>query len=229
MTYREDMMNYTNAGSQLVGYTPNTANYSSGNPLLETGTAHLFRNLLDRRAGAVDFELLNVAINKCDIGNCWVSKLPNTNADISHDDIIGLTAGLSSYGAPGKDMVRYFIVNEGYETDWILSTSGNFYWDALVKPWHKAYYMIAAGMTPWVGGRVFLASYVIIDALFNKSNTSDKKLLWLMSKTCTGKSKLVDFAFKLWKSRLNKVFGSMKNVFSIYYGPGHLFAKWCNE
>ncbi len=226
MTYSEEMLKYMNKDTGLFGYMPNEAGFSTGNPLLDTGTAYVMLN--DQSLEDTNGTSLKLTVYKCfPTGQHYIAKIPGTLDKISHDDLIGIVAGLAV--TDEIECIKDLVIEEGRELDWILSTTGEFYWDALVKPWHKAYYLMAAGLVPWVGGRVMLAASILLDALFNKDSTSDKKLIWLMYKTVMGRSKIVDFAFKIWHKRLIKVFGSMKKVFEIYYGPDHLFTRYCSE
>lgn len=220
------MLTYMNPHTGLFGYMPNIAEFSTGNTLLDTGTAYVILASIKEMTPA-DKMLMLASVLTCNSHeNKWLASHPYSSDRISHDDMIGLVAGL--YFTQHFDFISY-LVDYGMKHRWVFSTTGEFYWDAWTKPWHKAYYILADNEMPWLGGRLMMSAYIVFDGLLNKRNMSDKKLIWLMYKVCSGKSAIVDLALGFWHSRLLKKFGSMQNVFITYYGQDHLFSKWCRE
>lgn len=229
------MAQYINRETGLFGVTPNPANYSTGNPLLETAQAYVFLRLYGDYRATDQIDLTD-AFNSCRMpATGFFSGKPHSIDNITHDDIIGMVAAWAAQGGYGRVLNYLNFVEWAQQHNYVLSTTGKFYWDALVKPWHWAYYILCSTNMkgPMNSSWYTLLSFVfaiLVDALFNTNNTSDKKLMYLMIKSTTGESKLVDFAAKFWWKRLRKVFGSMSVVFNVYYGQkAPIFARWCNE
>lgn len=229
MDYREALAAYTDTGTGFVGVTPNAAGWSSGNPLVEMGVALLLLKKLGLVAKG-DSDSYSYAISAC-LPNtgAFFSKLPHVESNVSHDDLIGIVAAYSALGGSCAVYLEEDIIDYGKQHWWLLSTSGKFYWDAMTKPWHYAYYMLAAGHRPNMLATLSLAVFAVFDALFNYTNSSDKKLMWLMLETIAGRSKLVDLTRRFWWYRLDKTWLSMRAVFAKYYGPNHVFTLYCKE
>lgn len=226
MSYKEEMAKYINLSTGLVGLTPNKADYSSGNCLLETGTAYVFLKRLDYITAA-DLYSLGNAIASCKQPlNPFYSKNPGTDDFISHDDIIGIYSGWKAAG----DMISLrSIAGYGKKRLWLYSTTGRLYWDAITKPWHRAYYTITSSGKATLGDSLILGGYLAIDALFNKNNSSDKKLAWLMVQGVENKSVLLDRFIYYWYNKTYQKWGSIRNVFKTYYGEDHVFTRYCWE
>lgn len=217
MGFREALFEYTSSFTGLIGVTPNPAGWSSGNPLTETGTACIFLKKLGL-LNIDDAPVKAAAYSYCLPKDGFFSKLPGVKSNASHDDVIGIVAGYSTCGFLCREFLQDDIIEYGQHHWWVLSTSGKFYWDAMTKPWHYAYYMLASGNTPNILARASLAAFVVFDALFNKTNSSDKKLIWMMLET-TPKT----LYHRFWYWRLKNTWGNMQKVFNTYYGPNHIF------
>jgi hypothetical protein len=224
MTYREELQDYIGLGLGLVGITPNRADYSSGNPLLETGTAYV----LLKDPNEADRMSFILAINLCIRHNMpFITKKPVGADDITHDDLIGMIAGGVVLGGSAKAFVEEQIVRYGQKHFWIFSTTGKLYWTAIAKPWHKAYYILATDVIkPKLIDNLALAFFILLDAYTQNDSSSEKRLSWLMIETTKGKSKMVDFAAKIWYRRLKKTFGTVKGVFKVFHGINHVFTKY---
>lgn len=227
MTYRQELELYLNKETGMFGYTPNKANYSTGNPILELAQAFILLKRLDRITED-DRDAIIKAIESCRNSELpYFAKIPDSKGRISHDDIIGIVAALATLnGVCSAYLLKNFIAY-GNKNFWVFSTDGKIYWDAMSKPWFKAFYIMAYGLNAKILDRIALAGFIVFDALFNKDDTSDKKLILIMRDLLNGKSKIVDKALNLWDRRLKAVFGSVENVIKIYYkDSNNIFHKW---
>lgn len=222
MGFREDIYDYTGRFTGLIGDMPNDAGFSSGNPLVETGTACLFLKKLGLLT-IDDAHTKVAAIAYCLPKNGFFSKLPGAMSRASHDDVIGIVAAYATVGFLGNEFLKDDIIEYGKKHWWVLSTDGKLYWDAVTKPWHYAFYMLAAEQNPGVIAKTLLAGAIVADGLFNKDSSSDAKLIWMMLETIGGKSKIVDYASRFWYKRMRKTWGSVNNIFKAYFGPNHVF------
>lgn len=229
MGFRESLADYTDSTTGLVGVMPNTAGWSSGNPLVETGVACL---LLKKLGQLSSFDPANkaVAFFSCLPKSGFFTKLPGVaNSKASHDDVIGIVTGFAVLGPYCDEFLREDVIEYGNKHWWVLSTTGEFYWDALTKPWHYAFYTLAAGKQPNFIAKGSLVAFIAYDAIFNENDSSDKKLCWMMLESIKGKSWVVDQIRKFWWWRLRKTWGSMSNVFARYFGANHIFTIYCRE
>lgn len=225
--FRSDLKFFINDFTGLVGVTPNPIGWSSGNPIVETATAYVFLKKLGILQPSDALEVSKAFSYCLPSVDSFYTKTPFSQDNASHDDIVGLVAGYSVCGeAQGLEFLEEDIIQYGKRHFWVLSTSGKFYWDALTKPWNYAYYMLAAGHNPGFIAQSFLALAIIVDALANKNNSSDKKLIWLMLETLKGDNRVVKWAASVWRRRLITQWGSLENVFKTYYGPNHLFTLY---
>lgn len=224
MGFREDIYGYT-SGIGLVGATPNPNGWSSGNVLVETGQACIFL----KKLGLLDPNDANTkaaALSYCLPKDGFFSKLPGVESSASHDDVIGIVSTYAICGGICTEFLNEDIIEYGKDHWWVLSTTGKFYWDALTKPWHYAYYMLAADKNPNIIAMLSLIFVILYDALFNKKDSSGAKLIWMMIESLQGKSKLVSLTGRFWHSRIKKTWGSVQDIFKIYYGPNHIFTKY---
>lgn len=218
-------MEYADGFAGLIGVGNNNANWFSGNPLLETGTAYVFMKRLGLLASS-DSNALAAAFARCLPDDGFFYKTPGGKENVSHDDVIGVVAGYATCGGICSGFLEGDVIAYGKAKKWVFSSSGKFYWDALTKPWHYAYYMLAAEHNPGLLAKLSLLGFTMFDALFNKKNSSDKKLLWLMLEVIKGKSFLVDLGARFWHKRLVNTWGGVNAVFKAYYGPNHIFTVY---
>lgn len=130
----------------LLAPRPNpTTPGEAGNPLVLAGVAAAIARAQD------DFDPSHETITHL---ACGVSRLeggrgiPNHKANSSdqttHDDVIGLVAF-------SKILIAGYHIRlaaAGRAKNWILSNTGEFYWDAVARPWDIAFYKIAVGLGP---------------------------------------------------------------------------------
>lgn len=228
MSFKQDLAPYFDADN-LVCNKPNpSAHWDGGNELLETGTAYVIMKLLGEYTDA-DAEQVTAAVRACQAGG--VSGIYDKNPpldgkrrmdNISHDDILGVAA----MSAVCKLPFASEIVDYANHTNWWLTNNGIHYWDAWVKPWHKAFYKGAAGRKlSWLDGmtlHIFLACNTM-----SKADPSGTRLTWLMVESLHITNPEYDGLREQWYAKLHSTYGSMKNVFSVYHNPTHPFAVWC--
>lgn len=191
----------------LIGSCPNPTPGTNGNPLVSAGVAMC----IDQKS----YPLLSMGIYS--LLTPWRKKA-RSDDQITHDDIIG-TCTLSTLFATG-------ICVTGSRHHWIMSNTGKIYWDAISKPWHIAFYKMAANRFTMLKPILFL--WLAMGIIF-KGTASDRQLDWLMIKTIKGRSRLIDYAIKLWYAGLKKYWGDMTRVMTEYYGPFHPFTRYIKD
>lgn len=229
MTYKEELATYIDQATNLVGKTPNKANYSSGNALLETGTAYVIAKITKAPGFDQAYKPMLDAMVSCkEPMGSFFTKNPGVPDDkISHDDVIGMVAGAVACGSVAKLYVEELIIKRGLSNVWVLNTTGFKYWDAYTKPWHKGYYIIATDVAKIkLFDAICYAGMLIADALHNKDNSSDKRLCHIMVETTPkGRSIIVDKAISIWRSLTLKKWGSYAKIYDVFHGTDHVFTK----
>lgn len=228
MNFVEELKPYIDSDG-LIGSCPNPTPGTNGNPLVSAGVAckilsghdviEIYNLLFD---GVMKLKLADDNLNSVPLWN----KKARSNDQITHDDIIGLcSVGRFYYKGPVAN-IPALICWFGSKHWWIMSNTGKIYWDAISKPWHIAFYKMAANKFTMLKPILFL--WIALGLIF-KGTASDRQLDWLMIKTIQGKSKLIDYAITLWYCGLRTHWISMKWVFAEYYKPDHPFTKYCQE
>lgn len=84
---------------------------------------------------------------------------------------------------------------------------------------------IAAGEKIGLISQLLWSIACIYSALTPKQNTSDKLLQYLMNRTVGGRYWLCDRAIGAWGRLMARKYSSLKEVYAVYYGDSHPFAK----
>lgn len=239
MSFREEMKAYFDFDG-LVGTAPHPPIWSGGNQILDTATWLLYLRLIDAYPYHDDDLKAGYAIQRCQtrIGSGMVNKNPGRTDQITHDCIIGAIVISSITGSYWCLRFIQFAERFTWLPIWVASNTGKIYWTAIVKPWHKAFYKLAcptASRSPGLIGYACLASAIFHDAMFNKTNASNKKLMWVMVRTLerkmlipSGGLCLLERAMRFWDERL-KALGGIKPFMATYYGVDHPFAKYAPQ
>lgn len=202
----------------LIGSCPNPTPGTNGNPLVSAGVAACIdvttRPLLYYGVNALSFATVSD-------GYIFWNKKARSKDQITHDDIIGIVASNNELITFRSDIYKY-----GIGHHWIMSNTGKIYWDAISKPWHIAFYKMAANRFTMLKPILFL--WLALGLIF-KGTASDRQLDWLMIKTIQGKSKLIDLGIKLWRMGLKRTWGDMTRVMTEYYGPFHPFTRYIKD
>lgn len=210
MSYLEEITKYIDQDG-LIGNKPNPEKWSNGNPILDTAIA----TIIPSKVFLYRFCCNSVGL--CSSAPGVFNKNPGRTDQISHDDMIGAAVFYR------QSVYQYAMLN-----GWVLSNTGEFYWDAWVKPWHRGYYCLLVGR-PNLVYNLFLAGMLIVDGLFNTQDSSTKKLNWLIQTQLYGRVWIVDKAIAIWRKYTYKHWGSYKNIFKTYYGENHPFTRYVKE
>lgn len=220
MTFGEALLPYIDSNN-LIASGPNpTGSGTNGNPLVSAGVAF--------NIGAeslTEFSGLQIAMGVTGLQrpDGIFNKKARSADQLAHDDVIGVFAcgDLSS--------VKANLWAFGKDHYWLMSNTGEFYWDALTKPWHLAFYNLSVGEPIPTYLELAAGAAIVADAIFNISNASDKQLVWLQVRAYE-KAGMLKEETKFWRERLaESSFGSVKNVMQNYYGPNHPFTLYCQE
>ncbi len=221
MGFAEEIITYIDQDN-LIGARPNPEKWSTGNALIETGTALM---ILKKR-NEYNLELLqrlSNGIKACETGGTY-NKNPGRTDEITHDDLIGVIAGY--YCAFGVGPKSFRFVQYGISHGWDLSNTGKPYFTGFAKPWHIAFYMLAAGLKPSLWDKLSLFVSILLNGFLSMSDASGKKLTWLMVESIQGRDGFIDLVIKIWRRRINKVYGGIQGVMAMYYGENHPFSKY---
>lgn len=218
MGYRDEVLTYFDS-DHLMSRRPNATPNEEGNPILETGTAYAIMSWLGQ-ATKFDADSFIEAVTVFQKEPGLPNKKPRSNDLITHDDIIGLIAGsvaLKKFGCKFHLEVYEYGINHG----WKFTNNGTDEFESYAKPWHIAFYTLAADHSPSLWSVLSLAFSILVDAFFNMTDASSKRITYLMIKTISGKNLLVDLASAIWRIKVDikKVFIAMKTAahpFSIY-------------
>lgn len=213
MTYEEIIKTYIDPNG-LIGAHQYPEKWSTGNGILLTTLARIIAPI-----SQIQGLLFLLAITQCEnprFSGIFFKNSGRTD-QISHDDMIAAAYWCS------EDVFNR-IENHG----WVLSNTGKFYWDAWVKPWHRAYYLLMAGKSHRLY-ELLLALMLITDGIFNKKDSSGKIVNFLICKCLKNKSKIVDFGIRMWENTTIRRWGSYRDIFKTYFGPNHPFSIFVQE
>lgn len=203
----------------LIGSGPNPSKWSTGNALMETSIACLLETLINGRASDLDFLIARKdAILSCQSDNGLFNKNPGRRDQITHDDLISIASTQRVCGFPFADMIASF----GQNHEWALSNTNQWYWDACAKPWDKAFYLMAKGLSPAWYESLAMAVSVLVNGWCG--DVSNNRLAWIMSESIKGISADTDLVFFIWKKLMKKKYGDLGVLMLQYYGkPEHPF------
>lgn len=182
MSFRDEIEVYFDKDG-LIGTSPHPKKWSGGNQILDTAQRIIY--LHDTKNLTIEDKLqYSRATLKCEDRFGIINKNPERPDEITHDCIIGHVVASALTGTGFEFRFLYFIkVAKWYPWLWVASNTGKLYWTAIVKPWHKAFYKHMAQpfvSPPSILGYTWLAVSILHDAIFNKKNASDKKVMWVM-------------------------------------------------
>lgn len=210
--FREDIEKYFDQDG-LIGNKPNPEIWSGGNEILDTAIWVLY--LKKRGELLVEDKIrFSVAIRRCERIKGILDKNPGRPDQITRDDL--LSAAIADYICGGGFNLSLY--NYAINHHWILSNTGKFYWSALTKPWDRELIRLLS----WAYTETFwLTLSIMHDAIFNKSNHSDKKLMWVIIQGLKHRqvSGVLLKAIKYWEARF-----SLKETMIGYYGKEHPYS-----
>ena len=195
----------------LVGNKKNPEKWSTGNAILETAFAY---QIAKERTSFRWMHALEESVLGC-FQKGVLNKNPGRTDQITHDDIVGFC----SINPQLADLVCQW----GNKTGWVLSNTGENYFTANVKPWHRAFYLAASSSNrvSVYDGAIFWAAAIL--GVFT-SSYSGVRLWWLMINTNPPYPALKSFWNTLFKLR----HGSLKKVQTEYYDTiNHINVKYC--
>lgn len=211
---------------KLIGDKPNPEPGSSGNPLVLAGMTSIIAHQNNEWAGSILSEGFSLLLNQSKTG--VPNKKANCYDEVTHDDLIGITAAYYSLIGLSNTVYHY-----GSKNMWILSNTGKFYFEALARPWDISVYTLSTDYNKiyrkFILCHIILAVKLYFDGLFIDSDWSGIQKMYLRYSICFGKYKFLDSAFKYWRSRVLKKHGSFKNVLAKYHGENHPFAIYCRD
>lgn len=179
-------------------------------------------------------------VSKCLNPYCNLKRGPYTDAQESVDDHYGLFAAcktLNMVGIP-KFIKRAMFSNWGFSNNEAPGTirhkDGTINWDAFLirQPQLVAAMISASNEKRWYHLPLYLYTAIIIatSCMFTSvSDSTSRKLAWLLIQTVAPDSLLCRLAAKIWFKRLYKHYNSsdpMRIVYGIYFGFAHPLAKY---
>lgn len=201
-----------------------------GNPLTETGTAYLIAKKL-KQSRLDDAEKFSKAVLHLTLEpGLYAHKLlgdeSKSTDELTHDDIIGVVAGARAVDSQEMFHVEHF----GRTHGWNFKNTPNQFYTAYAKPWHIAFYQLAAGVVPSAWDYAMLVGSVLLNAFTAMDDASGKRLTWLMLESIdTSKFLFLNLAKSIWKRRILSVYGGMKRIFIMYHGEKHVFSRYFPE
>lgn len=145
-----------------------------------------------------------------------------------HDDYIGICA-LSFLG---NKSVAHLIAYHGENNFWRYRTGKTSFWSSLffIKPGVVQHIKLCAGRK-WNWWDRFWFKMALVDSLKkNKDSTSGRIMEWLMVRCylqSDHRNQYCDNIVTKWQESIRQTYpGLMGDVFEIYYGKDHLFAKF---
>lgn len=227
MTFGEALLPYIDSDN-LIASSPNpTGPGTNGNPLVSAGVAfNIGMESVRKFSGLQIVSGLQIAIGVTGLQrpDGIFNKKARSADQLAHDDVVGV------FACGYLDSVKANLWAFGKDHYWLMSNTGKFYWDALTKPWHLAFYNLSVGESIPTYLELAAGAAIVADAIFNISNASDKQLVWLQVRAYE-KAGMLKEETKFWRERLATAssFGSVKNVMQNYYGPNHPFTLYCQE
>jgi hypothetical protein len=197
----------------LVGTCANPKRWSGGNQLEETALAAVIEVVLNREnADKVFLRSLSDAIGGCQNPDGSFNKNPGRPDQITHDDLLCVAAASRVCGMPwAREIVKW-----GERTGWVLSNTKDPYWDAEVKPWQHATYLMCASVTPaWYESVLNCLSFARGD---RSGVPSSDRIAWITSLAIRGQRPFVDISIDLWRSGAKKRYLSVGDLMVKYYG-----------
>jgi hypothetical protein len=227
MGFMEDLRPWIDADG-LVGNQPNPKPWSSGNQLLETAFAVLYADKLVPNADHM--EPLVTAMWRCQLPSGSFQKNPGRPDEITHDDLIAAAAMKRIAGGTAAESMANRLAALGERTGWDLGNTGEFYQDAQARPWHVAYYKLAATRTPaWYE----LASMVVetlwgaLSLARGKTDPGGDRLRWLRLEAVAEASPWLQVSAFVWRLAARRAYVSPGTMMEWYYNtPSHPYARW---
>lgn len=214
----------------LIGASPKPPKWSGGNQILDTAVYMHCLNILGELTWA-DKDFIGVSLLSCENPLGKLNKNPGRPDEITHDCVIGAAAI--------SNMCLVSVVDNMIDRQktpiWVFSNTAKIYWDSIVKPWHKAFYKHLSRQYKTIFGYLWLSASILHDSLFNKTNASDKRVMWVtILSTITMPVKipvmkqLMAWAIKHWFNSFDKL-GGETWMFSKYYPKEDPYVKYADE
>lgn len=227
MSFREEVeQNYTDAEGMITSVRDPKEKWTSGNHLLITGTYYVLLSYLDRTTEA-DVENFKKLVKSCEVRPGVYNRNQNRPDAQAHDDYIGIVA--ASYFLQ-SDFHRE-VLDHGENNNWTFDNTDNdiveinSYFSRF--PDFVPFVRAANGKSPSLWEQVLFAIAILVSAFSDKNETSGKILKWLEIQTIRNKYFIIDSAIFFWKKMIFKKYpNGMGDVFGIYFGKDHPFAKY---
>lgn len=198
------------------------ANHGRDNLIL--GTAHLIALLTDPLEQADwRFKAWMFLSDEVAVRSGLYKRYPDCTGNNSVDNLVAAAFASKAQALliyiRGKKMHWSFDVENPDEFSWR-------YWYGRFIGF-SPFIKMAAGASIGLVGQLLWSLACIFSALSSKQNTSDKLLQYLMNRIVGGRYWLCDRAMEFWRKIMARKYpGGMRDVYAIYYGPDHPFAKY---
>lgn len=213
---------------------PYMANYANGqvdgNAILYSGTYALIRYKFDSQE---KFDVLEKDVYEAaKVKNGVIARAKKKQDPESHDDYVGLlTLSLLGKKEAAQEIYSYGMENRWSYVNVAYSFSDLFNAQFWRLPGMVQHIKACAGIKWNYLDHFLFALSAVSNAFTVKDSTSGKILTWHMVSAyeiqSLNKSWLSDFAVNFWKSRILKMYpNAMGDVFGIYFGRKHIFAKY---
>ncbi len=225
MGLREDVENYREPRTRMVGLWPSPTDHSCDNGLLFSAT---YLKLLSLQTSSVDWEKetawFRALVRECQIEPGLIRRYPGDIGVQSHDDLVGiawfdpvLAREILFYGEDHK-----YSWNTEYPGVWRLRTF--FYRIGGFVPFLKA----RSGFDLNWFDKLNVALSFLLNTREPSSETSGRCLLYLMANALESTdSWLVQDAIKYWRLRMNQLYpDGIRGLYRVYFGEGHPFTRW---
>jgi hypothetical protein len=204
-----------------VGLKPNPPDHSTDNALLYSATYLVLSGDLQYENAFIDF------VRACEVQPGIYHRYPGDPGDNAHDDLTGIAVAAKLFGLPFARDIHSYGARHGW--CWNVQSPGQFdrryFWPRIFdfEPTIKA----AAGAKITFFDQVLYALALTWNTREAKEETSGKCLIYLKNKVMDGQGWLSNWAIRYWRRKMLELYpGGIRDVYAIYFGPDHPFAKF---